>query len=149
MAERRIIPAHPGAAAFAGALALGVPAWVITALVQPVVHAGRPPDGFNGMADAGELFLAVLAGTLAGSAALFVVAALRARPRTSAQQARAIAVYAIVLTAPMLVAGLILTLAMGPAGGPIAALAAVPLALHVAWVLGRAPAPAGGSPPTS
>ncbi len=149
MAARRIIPAHPGAAAFAGALALGVPAWVITLLVQPVVHAGRPADGFDGMADAGEPFLAVLAGTLAGAVPAFLVAALRAHPAPDAQEARTIAFYAIVLTVPALILGLILTLAVGPATGPLAALIAVPLALHVAWILGREPAAAAGPPPTS
>jgi hypothetical protein len=124
-----------------------VPGWVITALLQPVVHAGRAPDGFNGLHDAGEVFAGALAGAVTGAVGLFVVASLRARPRPCRQEALAMGFYAVVLLPLAVIAGAILTVMTGPGGVPLVALLALPTALHFSWVIARATAQPGDEPP--
>jgi hypothetical protein len=111
----------PRRATFAGAFTVGVPAWIVTAVLQPILNADREADGLNGLDDAGERFV----GTLAGGGL-------------------AMGFCAVVLAFPAMVFGLILTVRTAGAGGPLAALLVVPAALHVAWLLCRPPA----APPT-
>jgi hypothetical protein len=140
MSLRSLLPAHPGAAAGLGALAAGIPAWLVGATLLSRRYASLPPDGFRRLAYAGDVFLVVLAAAAVGALALFVVAAARARPGVSARQARATAVWAVLLLPPALAVGAVAT-TLGAAAGATAAIAGVPGALWVAWDLGRAAGP--------
>jgi hypothetical protein len=93
------------------------------------------------------VFVGALAGAVCGAVALFVLAALRARPRPGGQQALAMCFHATVLLPLAMIAGVILTFALGPGGMPVVALVAVPTALHFSWVIARATAQPGGEPP--
>jgi len=50
---RRLIPERPSHAAVTGAMALGVPAWVIGSILLSRHYDRLPPDGFKGLRTTG------------------------------------------------------------------------------------------------